>query len=197
MGLALYRLTRANNMKQQDLLQNAQGRVTTVLDAFASMQICREKLTGIATELAAYPDVRRMVDGFADRDRHQTRPMCELRKLDPSIYLLGWREGEFTAIHDHCGAEVAIVVVQGVITEDVFMATNRAEGRLEVCGSLCRIARVGELIMCPSSYIHRMGNTFPELAVTLHVYGPSLEGMRNFDVKSGDLVKHDDWRNEH
>jgi hypothetical protein len=181
MGLALYRLTRANNMKQQDLLQNAQGRVTTVLDAFASMQICREKLTGIATELAAYPDVRRMVDGFADRDRHQTRPMCELRKLDPSI----------------CGAEVAIVVVQGVITEDVFMATNRAEGRLEVCGSLCRIARVGELIMCPSSYIHRMGNTFPELAVTLHVYGPSLEGMRNFDVKSGDLVKHDDWRNEH
>jgi predicted metal-dependent enzyme (double-stranded beta helix superfamily) len=173
-----------------------QARIAQVLEAFAKVEQCRQKLAGIAQQIGAFPEIRRMVDDFTDRAKYKDRPQITLNDTDPSIYLLGWREGEFTKVHNHDGAEVAIVVLQGVITEDVFSTTPAEDQCLNICGSFTRIVPTGGWILCPCTYMHRMGNEMPELAVTLHVYGPTLPGMKVYDQHEGKLIRVDHWHND-
>lgn len=163
---------------------------------YKGKHVCRGVLTNMALEIGALPEVRRLVCQFADRKKYPERPMLSLHEDHPSVYLLGWREGDFTDIHDHGRCEVGIYVVQGIVTEDIYAATP-ARGKSKRCLlSFSRQLPQGTLATCPQNYIHRVGNIFPEVAATLHVYGPALDDMNIYEAVGGFLKFKEHWHQE-
>jgi hypothetical protein len=140
-----------------------------------------ETLAVMAQELGGLPAVRRLARGFEDRKLYKERPVVLLCK-SPTIYLLGWREGEGTGIHDHGAAQVGIYVVQGRVVEDLYGTTQGSYPDLRVAMNFTRVLKQGDLVTCSKNYIHRVRNIFPELGVTLHVYGPKLSYMSSWEL---------------
>jgi predicted metal-dependent enzyme (double-stranded beta helix superfamily) len=160
--------------------------------------VCRSLLTALALEIGALPIIRRMVADFGDRKKYPERPMLTLFDRGPSVYLLGWREGDFTDVHDHGASEVGISVVQGVVTEDLYAALPAdGMGNRQCVLSISRQLRQGDVATCTESYIHRVGNIFPETAATLHVYGPALDDMNLYDLRKGVLTFKEHWHDQH
>lgn len=146
-------------------------------------RVCRGVVSALAAQLAAMPHIRRLVCEFSDRTKYPERPMLTLLEGRPSVYLLGWREGDFTDIHDHGSCEVGVAVIQGVVVEDLYAALPIPGSKDLACLlEMSRFLRAGDLMTCPENYLHRVGNIFPETAATLHVYGPVLSEMRLFDA---------------
>jgi predicted metal-dependent enzyme (double-stranded beta helix superfamily) len=132
---------------------------------------------------------------FVDRKKYPERPMLTLHVGCPSVYLLGWREGDFTDIHDHGSCEVGVYGLQGMVTEDIYATRPARRGNRECLLTISRNVRQGDLMTCPANYIHRVGNIFPEVAATLHVYGPALNNMCLYDALANDMLKfRTHWR---
>lgn len=159
--------------------------------------VCRAMLTSMAREIGSLPEVRRLCCRFEERGRYPERPMITLHEEHPSVYLLGWREGDFTDVHDHGACEVGIYVMQGVITEDVYVCTPLRGGDKRIALNLSRNLRQGDMMTCPQQYIHAVGNIFPEVAATLHVYGPALSEMNTYEVAGSLLRFKGHWEAEH
>lgn len=155
--------------------------------------VCRGLVTTLAMQIGAMPQVRRMVAQFNNRDLYPTRPMITLVEGKPSIYLLGWREGDFTEIHDHGACEVGVYCIQGTVVEDVYASVPIDNGNRAVLLEMSRFLSAGQIVSCPKTYMHRIGNVFPEVAATLHVYGPVLADMRLYDLIDGKLVYTGCW----
>lgn len=169
-----------------------------VTKAYEGKAISRAFITSLARELGTLPEIARLVREFGDTKKYPTRPMITLRETHPSIYLLGWREGDFTDIHDHGDCEVGIYVIQGRVTEDVFTCGTAVGDEQPCLGALSRQVAQGDCMTCLTKYIHRMGNIFPEVAATLHVYGPALEEMCLFGTtQKGDLEFKEFWHATH
>lgn len=148
----------------------------------------RGLLAAISQQIAALPQVREMICNFSDRKLYPNRPMVTLHAGNPSVYLLGWRQGEFTDIHDHGPSEVGLYVMEGVVTEDLYVPSGPSGKERTLNFAMSRFLRTGDMATCPSQYIHRMGNLLPEVAATLHVYGPVLDDMRLYEVV-GDIIR--------
>ncbi len=96
------------------------------------------------------------------------------RTAAAELWLLGWRAGQCTAIHDHAGCETTSIVVRGALLE----------GRYERVG-LESARRVGERAMVERDVepidpfgIHRVRAI--ESAITLHLYAPRYRPGRTF-----------------
>lgn len=181
---------------------NIKGAVTEVFGAvcksYEGKAISRAAITTLARELGSLPEVSRLVREFGDLKKYITRPMITLRETKPSIYLLGWREGDFTDIHDHGDCEVGIHVVQGVVTEDIYACGPVVGSERQCLLAMSRQAKQGDCLTCLETYVHRMGNLFPEVAATLHIYGPALEDMCLYKAtSSGTLAFQEHWHHEH
>lgn len=169
-----------------------------VCKSYEGKPISRACITTLAMELGLLPEVARIIRGFGDTKAYPTRPMITLRETKPSIYLLGWREGDFTDIHDHGDCEVGIYVVQGRVTEDVFACGPSVGNERQCLLAMSRQLEQGQCVTCLTTYIHRMGNIFPEVAATLHVYGPSLEDMALYSESTmGVLSVTEHWHHAH
>lgn len=153
----------------------------------------RGALGVLASEIAAIPHLRRLVCLFADKKKYPERPVILLSK-EPTIYLLGWREGDGTGVHDHGLSEVGIKVIQGSITEDLFVTKPAEDRGRDVLLTFSRQLDAGALVTCPGNYIHRFTNVFPEVAATLHVYGPkSLSRMTSWEDETMKLRFKEYW----
>lgn len=154
-------------------------------------------LANLALELGALPELRRICCSFNNRRKWKGRPALSLHAANPSVYLLGWREGDFTDIHDHGACEVGVYVVQGAVVEDLY-ATVEGSGKDRRCLlGFSRILRQGDMATCPRNYIHRVGNVFPEIAATLHVYGPALDDMNLYE-EAGEVIRFKEhWHATH
>lgn len=153
---------------------------------------CRAILAMLAAQIGNLPQVRAMCCDFSNRRKYKTRPMLTLHKGKPSVYLLGWRENEYTDIHDHGDCEVGVYVIQGTVVEDIYAAPPRGRDR-DISLAWSRFLSAGQMITCPKQYIHQVGNPFPEVAATLHVYGPALSEMNLFSVVRDVLVNQGCW----
>ncbi len=94
-------------------------------------------------------------------------------------WLLCWKRGQFSPIHDHTGSACGVRVIQGVATEMPFR--KRRDGRL-VRGRT-RSHPVGTVIASIDDDIHAMG-CLPDAAedlISLHIYSPALTGMKFYD----------------
>lgn len=91
-------------------------------------------------------------------------------------WLLCWKRGQFSPIHDHTGSACGVRVIQGSATETVFR--KRRDGRL-VRGKTFTHS-IGTVIASVDSDIHTMGclADAAEDLVSLHIYSPALTGMK-------------------
>ena len=157
----------------------------------------RNQLSLMAHAIGSLPEVRRIVCGFSDRKKYPDRPTILLHDAHPQVWLLGWREGDWTDIHDHGATQVGIYTIQGVVTEDIYAARKSYKKDKRIMLDFSRNLRQGDLATCTRNYIHRVGNMFPEPAATLHCYGPSLDDMNLYRL-DGDMLKHNgEWHKEH
>lgn len=154
----------------------------------------------VADQAAAIAAIMRQ---FGDRTVYPERPMVLVGGRgngsdDPTVWLLGWRAGDWTPIHDHHDSEAAISVLAGEVTETIYWPDD--EDVFATRGSTVRASRVsrelhsGSVITVPTPYVHKVGNPDqPVTAVSMHAYYPPLRGMRYFEEHSEELRFVDEW----
>jgi len=82
------------------------------------------------------------------------------RTAEQEIWLMSWLPGQDTGRHDHGDTTGAFTVVSGVLTEEVL------RGGLSVSHELV----IGQSRVFAPGYAHRVRNTGPDPAITVHVY---------------------------
>ncbi len=121
-------------------------------------------------------DVARFVR-FSDRNY-----MRNLVRSGPwyHIWVLCWKNGQRSPIHDHCGSCCAVRVLRGTLTETLFeFAPN---GHVKAVFS--REFAAGSVIASEDTDLHQVSNLQAGSAdlVTLHVYSPPLLRMGTYSL---------------
>lgn len=180
-------------MRDLDILLKA------VVDSYKTKPLCRTLLESVCQEVGLLPEVQRMTCDFTDLSKYPARPTVSLFEGAFSIWLLGWREGDKTEVHDHGpDREVGIYVLTGAVTEDIFITAPSMPGGDRGClASFSRQLKEGDMVTCTRNYIHRMSNIAPCLAATLHVYGPTLEDMCLYEDQGNVLKWKEHWHESH
>ncbi len=95
-------------------------------------------------------------------------------------WVICWRNGQRSPIHDHTGSACAVRVLKGTLTETLFeLAPNG-----HVKAAFSRDFAEGSLIGSEDADIHQVSNLQAENAdlVTLHIYAPPLNRMNTFSL---------------
>lgn len=143
-----------------------------------------------------------ITDEFDNRAIYPERPMIKLSGFnedEPTIWLLGWRAGEATPIHDHGNSDAGIHVFEGAITETIYVPNNH----LLQIGDECDFRVIERELLekstvrVTSPYMHVfsktcIGHTCIH-ATTLHCYYPQLKTMDYFEVAGDKLRFSDVW----
>jgi cysteine dioxygenase len=96
------------------------------------------------------------------------------------VWLLCWKNGQRSPIHNHTGSACVVRVLRGTLTETLFeMAPNG-----HVKASCSRDITQGSLIGSEDADLHQVSNLQADDAdlVTLHVYMPPLTRMNTFSL---------------
>jgi cysteine dioxygenase len=139
------------------------------------------------------PDVGRLTEELSSFDV-ELADLAEYLHFSPTAYkrnlvragphyhawLLCWRNGQRSPIHDHRGSACVVRVLRGTLTETVFeLAPN---GHVKAVFS--RDFGEGSLLGSEDSDIHQVSNLQADDAdlVTLHVYAPPLTRMGTYSL---------------
>jgi cysteine dioxygenase len=95
-------------------------------------------------------------------------------------WLLCWKNGQRSPIHDHRGSACVVRVLRGTLTETLFEFAPNGH----VKATFSRDFAEGSLIGSEDTDIHQVSNLQAEDAdlVTLHVYTPPLNQMRTYSL---------------
>lgn len=143
--------------------------------------------------LTGRPDVARLTEELSGFDI-ELDDLTEHLHFSPATYkrnlvragphyhawLLCWRNGQRSPIHDHTGSACVVRVLRGTLTETVFeLAPNG-----HVKAAFSRDFAEGSLLGSEDSDIHQVSNLQPGSAdlVTLHVYAPPLTRMGTYSL---------------
>jgi mannose-6-phosphate isomerase-like protein (cupin superfamily) len=102
------------------------------------------------------------------------------RTPDQEIWLMSWLRGQGTDLHNHGGATGAFTVVAGTLTEWV----ARARGTEPPTETVHDVPAGRSRVFGPG-YVHRVTNTGPEPAVSIHVYRPARLPMISYRFGPG------------
>lgn len=181
---------------EQHAVERIKGRVAEWFKAHPNPS--RRDLAGLTTWLreTERENLHEITWFFEDREAYPERPMILLSPPGaPSVWLLGWRKGEWTPIHDHVASEAAITVLSREVTERVYWPQTK-QAQFPETGPEHEIDRElheGSTVTVPTPYVHAVGNTQDAMAVTLHAYWPPLRHMDLYEVKDGALVPSGRW----
>jgi mannose-6-phosphate isomerase-like protein (cupin superfamily) len=100
---------------------------------------------------------------------------------DHEAWLLTWLPGQATDLHDHGGSAGVFMVLDGRLTEQLPVGTS--EVRL-----LDRGYGAGTTRAFGPRHVHRIVNSGPAPAVSLHVYAPALRRMTRYEIVGGRLA---------
>ena len=95
-------------------------------------------------------------------------------------WVLCWKNGQRSPIHDHSGSACVVRVLRGTLTETLFeLAPNG-----HVKATFSRDSDEGSLIGSEDTDIHQVSNLQAGDAdlVTLHVYAPPLSRMKTYSM---------------
>jgi cysteine dioxygenase len=95
-------------------------------------------------------------------------------------WVLCWRNGQRSPIHDHAGSSCVVRVLRGVLTETIFaFAPN---GHVKAC--LSRDFGPGSVLASSDTDMHQISNLQAGSAdlVTMHVYSPPLLTMGTYSL---------------
>ena len=95
-------------------------------------------------------------------------------------WVLCWRNGQRSPIHDHRGSSCVVRVLRGVLTETIFEFAPNGH----VKASFSRDFEVGSVLASSDSDMHQVSNLQAGDAglVTLHVYSPPLILMGTYSL---------------
>jgi len=98
-----------------------------------------------------------------------------------NLWVLCWRNGQRSPIHDHRGSSCAVRVLQGTLTETLFEFA--ANGHVKA--TLSRDILPGQVVGGEDSDMHQVSNLQAGSAdlVTLHVYSPPLIVMGTYSLQ--------------
>lgn len=153
-------------------------------DLFASLDKLegRAPLPQLTAALArcdiALEDVARQVR-FSERG-YQRIPLCSGDWYQ--AWVMCWRSGQRSPIHDHKGSSCAVRVLHGTLTETLFEFAPNGH----VKASFSRDLLPGQVIAGEDTDLHQVSNLQAGDAnlVTLHVYSPPLVYMGTYDLSS-------------
>ena len=97
-----------------------------------------------------------------------------------NVWVLCWRNGQRSPIHDHRGSSCGVRVVEGTMTETLFEVA--ANGLIKATFS--RDLGPGGVVGSEDNDIHQVSNLQADNAdlVTLHVYSPPLAVMGTYSL---------------
>ncbi len=89
------------------------------------------------------------------------------------LWVICWKPGQGSPIHDHKDSSCAFRVVDGSVTERVYQHAEQP-GKVRLIGE--RKYSAGSIVRAYKSDIHRVQNDGPsQNMVTVHIYSPPLE----------------------
>ncbi|MGO9466697.1 MAG: cysteine dioxygenase [Isosphaeraceae bacterium] len=105
-------------------------------------------------------------------------------------WVLCWKNGQRSPIHDHNGSACVVRVLRGTLTETLFEVAPNGH----VKATFSRDFAAGSLTGSEDTDIHQVSNLQAENAVlvTLHVYTPPLTQMNTFSLYDNSRG-HDVW----
>ncbi|MBI4231467.1 MAG: cysteine dioxygenase family protein [Planctomycetes bacterium] len=144
--------------------------------------------------LLAEPDVvpTRLMKPLPDRYRRNLLHRDAQNRF--VVMALVWGKGQFTPVHDH-GAFSVVGVYRNRLEITNYMRTDdrKREGRATLAATVRNVGRPGSVfhVVPPSEEIHTVGNSYPEAAVSIHVYGREIEWVNVFDLAAGTVRRSD------
>jgi hypothetical protein len=142
-----------------------------------------------------HPDLARSVKFMEENFRYGSeRPMMLLNEgsdRTSTLWLLGWRDGDATPIHDHDDSAVVVKVLKGSVLEDVYTDCSS-------CNHVTRRLDAGETHRIPTPYVHRVRGVpgAEGMSVTLHAYFPKLDRMSFYEETGIALNQTSTWETQ-
>lgn len=144
-----------------------------------------------------------LTQDFASKEKFPERPTIHLGGGEgiPDVWLLGWREGDKTSLHDHYTSEAAIRVLQGEFKEHVYLTEIfKLDDSQKQLGApvrmISREMREGSTMTIPTPYIHVIHNDDPHPDISLHAYWPHLDIMTYYEAGNGQIRSIGQWAND-
>lgn len=128
-------------------------------------------LVKISQSIQAEIDIESLAQEFS---RAFHRPALLIPYTECSAWLLGWRPGDTTEIHDHDSEQILVTVLRGELVEECFELY--APNEIVPCNNNI----LNGTVTVPADRIHRVTNRSNELGISLHLYAPRLTMMRLF-----------------
>ena len=150
--------------------------------------------------LALAPSMLALIDNaasFLEPRHYHSDPDSYTRNLvycapddSLSLYVLVWRPGQWTAVHDH-GSWGVVGVLEGVLEERSYVRLSPDRGADQgielVRGGVILLGRGAVTSFVPNpDHIHMTG--VPQdrpRAVSLHLYGRTMSSFNTYDVAAG------------
>ncbi len=101
------------------------------------------------------------------------------------VVVLCFKEGQATPIHDHAGSVGITVVLDGIMTEELF---NKQQTGV-ILNTLTREFGTDALSHTYLTTIHRVSNAHTGGLVTIHIYFPPLTLMNIYNLKDTHIEK--------
>jgi predicted metal-dependent enzyme (double-stranded beta helix superfamily) len=130
-------------------------------------------LADLLKDLVGHADRWRAIAQFP-RDGRWWQRLDHTDEID--IWLLTWRTGHSTDLHDHGGSAGAFAVVQGELTE-IRVSADRQSSRSTIIAA-------GETSQIQASTVHDVYNGGPAAAISLHAYSPPLSHQTFYELGS-------------
>jgi cysteine dioxygenase len=90
------------------------------------------------------------------------------------FFVMGWRPGQSSVIHDHSGSSCALRIVQGTATELGFVPIEPGSNVVRM--ETLRTFHTGTQCMAQDEDVHQIVNrSLREDLVTIHIYSPPLK----------------------
>ncbi len=138
---------------------------------------------GIVEDLLRNANVERadMIEACKFSDVDYARNL--LAKSDwYQLWVICWKAGQTSPIHDHLGSACGVRIVDGIATETIFEPTDNA-GFVRPVETCC--FKTGDVCVSSENDIHLITNEQDDLdLVTLHLYTPPLR-MQFYQVDQG------------
>jgi hypothetical protein len=166
---------------------------------------CAELSQYLSKDPVAESLVKSSTKDFDNFSLYPKRPMIQLsgfHDAEPTVWLLGWRAGEMTPVHDHAGSEVGITVLEGSVTETIYVPESKIEreGESTDYKVVQRELLEGSTVRIVAPYVHLFQKTCEGHdcvhATTIHCYWPRLLTMNFFEEKGGRLWYNGVWKDE-
>jgi cysteine dioxygenase type I len=135
---------------------------------------------------------------FDNKALYPDRPMIQLSGFEdkePTTWLLGWRAGEATPIHDHGDSQAGIFVFEGAVSEHIYVPMSELDniGDESPYRMVVRELLEGSTVRITSPYIHLFQKTCEGHdcvhATTIHCYYPRLQMMNYLTVNGDEMAQ--------